>query len=91
MTGQVEAHKHTNRLIDETSSAWVQAYLDIGNVLKFGFPQDWVDTLGSRIARVDREPLQLAQHVLGGVAGPAVRHVVPANAKNTVPPSTQLY
>jgi len=36
-------------LIDRVNSPWVRVYFDVGNVLKFGFPQDWIQTLGSRI------------------------------------------
>ena len=30
----------------------VKAYFDVGNVVKFGFPEMWIDVLGDRIARV---------------------------------------
>jgi L-ribulose-5-phosphate 3-epimerase len=40
------------RYIDEFESPWVKAYFDIGNVVAFGWPQDWIRTLGDRIARV---------------------------------------
>ena len=33
-------------------SPWVRAYFDVGNVVFYGFPQDWIRTLGSRIVRV---------------------------------------
>ncbi len=39
-------------LIDRVGSPFVQVYFDTGNVLKFGFPQDWIDILGRRIRRV---------------------------------------
>lgn len=39
-------------LIDEVDSPYVKAYLDIGNVVKFGFPEMWVRMLGDRIVRV---------------------------------------
>jgi L-ribulose-5-phosphate 3-epimerase len=38
--------------IDQFRSPWVQAQFDIGNVMQFGFPQDWILTLGPRIKRV---------------------------------------
>lgn len=40
------------RYVDEFQSPWVRAYLDVGNMLFYGFPQDWIRTLGSRIVRV---------------------------------------
>jgi len=38
--------------LDRINSPWVGAYLDVGNVLRYGFPQDWIDTLARRIMRV---------------------------------------
>lgn len=40
------------RFIDEIGSWAVQAYFDVGNVVAFGWPQDWIRTLGSRIKKV---------------------------------------
>jgi len=40
------------RYVDEFESPWVRAYFDVGNVLIWAFPQDWIRTLGSRIARI---------------------------------------
>jgi L-ribulose-5-phosphate 3-epimerase len=38
--------------IDEFKSPWVKAYLDVGNMVFYGYPQDWIRTLGPRIAKV---------------------------------------
>jgi hexulose-6-phosphate isomerase len=38
--------------IDQFKSPWVKAYLDVGNMVLYGFPQDWIRTLGPRIAKV---------------------------------------
>jgi len=38
--------------IDEFESPWVQAYFDVGNVVVFGYPEDWIRTLGKRIHKV---------------------------------------
>lgn len=40
------------RYIDEINSPWVQVYFDVGNVLVFGWPEDWIRTLGKRIKKV---------------------------------------
>ena len=40
------------RYVDEFKSPWVRAYFDVGNVVLFGFPQDWIRTLGPRIVKV---------------------------------------
>ncbi|MFN3651977.1 MAG: sugar phosphate isomerase/epimerase family protein [Armatimonadota bacterium] len=41
-----------NRFVDSFQSPWVQAYFDVGNVVPFGWPQDWIRTLGPRIKKV---------------------------------------
>ena len=38
--------------IDEFQSPWVKAWFDVGNVLLYGYPQDWIRTLGQRIVDV---------------------------------------
>lgn len=40
------------RYIDEFSSPWIRAYFDVGNVVIFGYPQDWIRTLGKRIVKL---------------------------------------
>jgi hexulose-6-phosphate isomerase len=40
------------RYVDELKSPWLRAYFDIGNVVLYGFPQDWIRTLGKRTVRV---------------------------------------
>ena len=40
------------RYVDEFESPWVRAYFDVGNVVLYGFPQDWIRTLGSRIVKL---------------------------------------
>ena len=40
------------RYVDELDSPWAKAYFDVGNVVLYGYPQDWVRTLGPRIVRV---------------------------------------
>jgi len=38
--------------IDEFQSRWIKAWFDVGNVVLYGYPQDWIHTLGKRIAKV---------------------------------------
>ena len=38
--------------IDEFKSPWIKAWFDVGNVLLYGYPQDWIRTLGKRIVKV---------------------------------------
>jgi L-ribulose-5-phosphate 3-epimerase len=35
--------------VDQFKSPWVKAYFDVGNIVLYGFPQDWIRTLGKRI------------------------------------------
>jgi len=47
------------RYVDEFGSPLVKAYLDVGNMVFYGFPQDWIRTLGSRIVRVHIKDFKL--------------------------------
>jgi len=38
--------------VSEFKSPWIQAWFDVGNVLLYGYPQDWIRTLGKSIAKV---------------------------------------
>ena len=38
--------------IDEFRSAWVKAWFDVGNIVLYGYPQDWIRVLGPRIVKV---------------------------------------
>jgi hexulose-6-phosphate isomerase len=40
------------RYVDDFGSPWVKAYFDVGNVVLYAFPQDWIRTLGSRIVKI---------------------------------------
>ncbi|MCL2740608.1 MAG: sugar phosphate isomerase/epimerase [Oscillospiraceae bacterium] len=39
-------------LLDKVASPYVGFYLDVGNLIQFGFPQQWIRILGSRIVNV---------------------------------------
>ena len=41
-----------NEFVDSFKSPWVKAYFDVGNVVFYGYPQDWIRTLGKRIVRL---------------------------------------
>jgi len=47
------------RYVDELGSPWAKAYLDVGNMIFYGFPQDWVRTLGPRISRIHIKDFKL--------------------------------
>ena len=40
------------RYVDDFNSPWVKAYFDIGNVVLYAYPQDWIRTLGRRIVKL---------------------------------------
>lgn len=41
------------RYVDEFESPWVGWYFDVGNVVKYGWPEQWIATLGKRIVKLD--------------------------------------
>lgn len=51
--GFCETPEEYRDYIDEIGSPWVGAYFDIGNVRKFGKPEDWIRILGKRIVKLD--------------------------------------
>ena len=38
--------------VDEFKSPWIKAWFDVGNVVLYGYPQDWIRTLGKRIDKL---------------------------------------
>jgi len=65
------------RYIDELESPWVKAYFDVGNILLYGYPQDWIRTLGDHIVKVhlkdfDSETKKFVGLKEGSVDWPAV-------------------
>ncbi len=40
------------RYIDELDSPYVKAYFDIGNVVRWGWPQHWIEVLGKRVVKI---------------------------------------
>jgi len=66
------------RYVDEFDSPWLKAYFDIGNVILFGYSQDWIRTLGKRIVRIHlkdfkRKGYQWTNLLEGDVNWPEVR------------------
>jgi hexulose-6-phosphate isomerase len=69
------------RYVDEFNSPWVRAYFDVGNVVLYGYPQDWIHTLGKRIIKFHlkdfnsktREFVPLRE---GSIDWPAVRKAI---------------
>src|SRR5436190_22611140 len=47
------------KYVDEFESPFIRAYFDVGNVVLFGFPQDWIRTLGPRIVKLHLKDFNL--------------------------------
>ena len=41
------------RYIDEFNSPWIGSYFDVGNIVRYGWPEHWIRTLGKRIGKLD--------------------------------------
>ena len=48
--------------VDQFHSPWLQTHFDTGNVMQYGYPEDWITTLGPRIRRVHFKDYKLANH-----------------------------
>jgi len=48
--------------IDEFKSSRISAWFDVGNVLLYGYPQDWIRTLGKRISNVHLKDFKRKDH-----------------------------
>ena len=69
------------RYVDEFESPWLKAYFDIGNVILFGYSQDWIRTLGKRIVKIHlkdfkRRGYQWTNLLDGDVNWPEVRRAL---------------
>jgi hexulose-6-phosphate isomerase len=66
------------RYVDEFNDPWLRAYIDVGNMILFGFAQDWIRTVGRRIVRIHlkdfkRQGSQWTNLLDGDVNWPQVR------------------
>lgn len=52
--------------VDQFHNPWVGVHFDAGNVMQYGYPEDWILTLGQRIKRIHFKDFKLA-----GRGGPA--------------------
>lgn len=52
--------------IDSIDSPYVGSYFDVGNVLAFGEPEHWINTLGSRIKKVHIKDFRRSVGTLSG-------------------------
>ena len=47
------------RYVDEFASPRLKAYFDVGNIVFYGFPQDWIRVLGHRLVKIHLKDFQL--------------------------------
>jgi L-ribulose-5-phosphate 3-epimerase len=46
--------------VDQFRSPWVGTHFDTGNVMPYGYPEDWILTLGRRIKRIHFKDYKLS-------------------------------
>src|SRR5262245_3488370 len=55
------------RYVEEFDSPFVKAYFDVGNIVIYGFPQDWIRTLGELIVKVHIKDFDNAELIIAEV------------------------
>ncbi len=50
------------KYVDEFKSPWIRQYFDVGNVVLYGYPQDWIHTLGKRFVKVHLKDFKVLTH-----------------------------
>ena len=55
----------TARFLDEIASPWVGMYLDVGNVVYIGYPEQWVELLGKHIKKLHMSDYRFDQAGIG--------------------------
>ena len=56
------------RYVDELNSPFVKAYFDVGNVMRWGVPQQWIEVLGKRIGKIHVKEYSLKAAMNQGMA-----------------------
>lgn len=69
------------RYIDEFKSPWIKAYFDVGNIVMYGYPQEWIRALGKRIVKFhlkdfDTKTRNFVDLRDGSIDWPAVRKAI---------------
>lgn len=68
--GMLVSPLELRELINGVASRRVQVYFDTGNAVAFGFPEDWIRTLGDRICRVHVKDFRRSVGTLQGFVPP---------------------
>lgn len=55
------------RYVDEIGNPWFGAYYDVGNNVRWGVPQHWIEVLGDRIGKLDIKEWDEKKHVGEGL------------------------
>ena len=55
------------RYLDELESPWVGWHFDVGNVVNYGWPEQWIRTLGRRIVKLDVKEFSRAKRDAEGL------------------------
>ncbi len=55
------------RFVDEVDSPWFGSYFDVGNNVRWGVPQHWVEILGDRIGKLDIKEWDEKKHASEGL------------------------
>lgn len=54
--------REASQFIDEVGSPWVGFYLDTANMMAYGYPEQWILSLGPRIKRVHFKDFKRREH-----------------------------
>lgn len=52
--------------VDQFHNPWLQTHFDVGNVMQYGYPEDWILTLGPRIKRIHFKDYKLSRRAEQG-------------------------
>ncbi|MEM9016764.1 MAG: TIM barrel protein, partial [Verrucomicrobiota bacterium] len=55
------------RYVDEIDHPWFGAYYDVGNNVRWGVPQHWIEVLGDRIGKLDIKEWDERKHAGEGL------------------------
>lgn len=56
----------TRDFIDQFESAYVGAYIDVGNMIVYGYPEQWIRILGSRVCAIHMKDFRASVGNMGG-------------------------
>lgn len=57
----------TERYVDEINHPWFGSYFDVGNNVRWGVPQHWIQILGDRIGKLDIKEWDEKKHASEGL------------------------